>query len=80
MYLFKHFKREGKCDCLPDSNGPLNKQVPSSLLEETNKEVDSCYKETSKEKKLEMKLVFSLWFCDARAASQGGEIWGGEWH
>ena len=51
MDLFKYFKREGKRDCLPDPHGPLNKQVPSSSIEETNKEVDSCYKETSKEKK-----------------------------
>ena len=41
----------GKCDCLPDPYGPFNKQVPSSLVEEANKKVDSCYQETSKEKK-----------------------------
>ena len=45
MDLFKYFKLEGKCDCLPD---PLNKQVPLSSVEEANKEVNSCYKETSK--------------------------------
>ena len=48
MNLFKYFKWEGKCDCLPDPHGPLNKQ---SSIEEVNKEVDSCYKETSKEKR-----------------------------
>ena len=51
MDLFKYFKREGKRDCLPDPHDPLNKQVPLSSIEEANKEVDSCYKETSKEKK-----------------------------
>ena len=50
MDLFKYFKREGNCDCLPDPHGPLNKQVPLSSIEEAKK-VDSCYKETSKEKK-----------------------------
>ena len=51
MDLFKYFKREGKRDCLPDPHGPLNKQVRLSSIEEANKEVESCYKETSKEKK-----------------------------
>ena len=50
MDLFKYFKQEGKRDCLPDPHGPLNKQVPLSSIEEAKK-VDSCYKETSKEKK-----------------------------
>ena len=36
---------------LPDPHGPLNKQVPSSSIEEANKEVDICYKATSTEKK-----------------------------
>ena len=70
MDTFKYFKQEGKHDCLPDPHGPLNKQVPSSSIEEANKEVDSRYKETSKEKKCQ----FS---CDARAEYQGGEIC---WH
>ena len=51
MDLFKYFKREVKCYFLPDPHGPLNKQVPSSSIEEANKEVNSCYKETSKEMK-----------------------------
>ena len=70
MDLFKYFKLEGKCDCLPD---PLNKQVPLSSIEEANKEVNSCYKETSK------KEAFSIQFCNTRAESQGGEICG-KWH
>ena len=51
MDLFKYFKRERKHDCLPDPLGPLNKQVPSSSIEEANKEFSSYYKETSKGKK-----------------------------
>ena len=51
MDLFKYFKWKGKRDSLPDPHGPLNKQVPSSSIKEAKKEVDSCYKETSKEKK-----------------------------
>ena len=49
--LFKYFKQKEHCDCLPDPYGPLNKQVPSTLIEEANKEVDTCYKTTDKEKK-----------------------------
>ena len=33
---------------IPDPRGALNKQ---GLIEETNKEVDMCYKTTDKEKK-----------------------------
>ena len=54
MDLFKYFKQERKRDCLPaPPHGPLNKQVPSSSIEEAKKEVDFCYKlkETSKKKK-----------------------------
>ena len=51
MDLYKYFKQERKHNCLPDSHGPLNNQVPSSSIEEANKEVESCYEETSKEKK-----------------------------
>ena len=51
MALFKYFKRERRHDCLPDPHGPLNKQVPSSSIEEANKEVDICYKATNVEKK-----------------------------
>ena len=47
----KPVKPEGHRGCLPDPRGPLNKQVPSSSIEEANKEVDSCYKATDKEKK-----------------------------
>ena len=49
--LFKYFKRKERSDCLPDPYGPLNKQVPSSSIEEANKEVDICYKTTDKDKK-----------------------------
>ena len=49
MSLFKYFKQEECRDCLPDSHGPLNKQIPSSCIEEANKEVDIGYKATDKE-------------------------------
>ena len=51
MDLFNYFKQEGKCHCLPDPHGPLNKQVPLSSIEEANKEVYSSYKKSSKENK-----------------------------
>ena len=39
MDLFKYFKREGNHDCLciSDPYGPLNKQVPSSSIEESTR-------------------------------------------
>ena len=74
MDLFKYFKWEGKRDCLPDPHGPLNKHVPSSLIEQANKEVNSCYKETWVQRKEE----FSSRLCDTRAESQGGEICSGK--
>ena len=51
MDLLKYCKREGKHDYLQDSHGPLNRQVPLRSIKEANKEADSCYKETSQEKK-----------------------------
>ena len=51
MDLFKYFKSRRKMWLFIWSHGPLNKQDPSSSIEEAKKEVDSCYKETSKEKK-----------------------------
>ena len=44
--LFKYFKRKERSDCLPDPYGPLNKQVPSSLIKEA---IDICYKTTDKD-------------------------------
>ena len=73
MDMFKYFKREGKCDCLPDPHDPLNKQVPSSSIEEANKEVNSCYKETSKEKK-------RYNFVIPEQKVKVGEICSGKWH
>ena len=41
LALFKYFKHSVHRDCLPDPHGPLNKQIPSSWIEEANKEVDT---------------------------------------
>ena len=51
MSLLNYFKQETPHNSLPDPHGPLNKQLPSSSIEETNKEVDICYKTASTEKK-----------------------------
>ena len=51
MLLLNCFKRETPRNSLLDPHGPLNKQVPSSSIEEANKEVDICYKATSTAKK-----------------------------
>ena len=51
MALLKYFKREKLHDSLQDPHGSLNKQVPSSSIEEANKEVDICYKATNTKKK-----------------------------
>ena len=39
MALFKYFKRECEQNNLPDPSGPLSKVVPSTSIEEANKEV-----------------------------------------
>ena len=51
MSLLNYFKRETLRNSLPDPHGPLNKLVPSSSIEEGNKEVNICYKATSTKKK-----------------------------
>ena len=51
MSLLNYFKRETPSNSLPDPHWPLNKQVPSSSIEEANKEINIYYKATSTEKK-----------------------------
>ena len=41
MSLLKYFSRVKTKDGLPDPTGPLSKVVPSTLIEEANKEVSA---------------------------------------
>ena len=74
MDLFKYLN-ERENITVPDPHGPLNKHISSSSIEEASKEVDSCYKEISKEKKRSYDFAMG-----ASAESQGGEIYGSKRH
>lgn len=57
--LFKYFEKQPKystADVLPDENGPLCQDVPSSSIREANLEVSEILTQTKGKRKLYLKI------------------------